>query len=106
MRGKEAGIWNEAIVANIRVLQIFSPAANPDLSKTHDGTQQNVASRKGSTKLYMNINKYLHITACSVRMQAYGNETLHASHRTIDNEPVYVYVCVCVLCAKNSNCET
>jgi hypothetical protein len=37
---------------------LSSPAAHPNLSKTHDGTPQNVASRKGGTKLYMAINMY------------------------------------------------
>jgi hypothetical protein len=42
---------------------LFSPAAHPDLSKRHDGTPQNVASRKGGTKLhghkYISTYKYL-----------------------------------------------
>jgi hypothetical protein len=42
---------------------LFSLAAHPDLSKTHGGTPQNVASQKGGTKLYIAINvstyKYL-----------------------------------------------
>jgi hypothetical protein len=36
----------------------FSPAAHHYLSKTHDGTPQNFASRKVGTKLYMAINMY------------------------------------------------
>jgi hypothetical protein len=35
---------------------LFSPVAHPNLSNTHDGTPQNVASRKGGTKLYMATN--------------------------------------------------
>jgi hypothetical protein len=46
----------------------FSPAAHPNLSKTHDGTPQNFASWKGGTKLYMAINMYLHINSCPIRM--------------------------------------
>jgi hypothetical protein len=38
---------------------LFSPAAHPNLSRTHDGTPQNFASRKRGTKLYMAINMYL-----------------------------------------------
>jgi hypothetical protein len=38
---------------------LFSLAAHPDLSKTHEGTSQNVASRKGGTKLYMTIHESL-----------------------------------------------
>jgi hypothetical protein len=65
---------------------LFPPTAHPDLSKTHDGTPQNVASRKGGTKLYMAINMYLHINPCPIRMQAYENKTLHMLDKTIDYE--------------------
>jgi hypothetical protein len=78
--------------------KLISPAAHPNLSKTHDGTPQNVASRKRGTKLYMAINMYLQINPCPVRMQAYENKTLHMLDKTIDDEPV----CVCV-CVTNSN---
>jgi hypothetical protein len=59
------------------VPQPFSPAVRPNLSKTHDGTPQNFASQKGSTKLCMAINMYLHIKPCPKRMQAYENKTTH-----------------------------
>jgi hypothetical protein len=55
--------------------KLFPPAAHSNLSKTRDGTPQNFASRKGSTKLYMAITMYLHINPCPIRMQAYGNKT-------------------------------
>jgi hypothetical protein len=64
----------------------FLNAAHPDLSKTHDGMLQNVASRKGGTKLYMTINTYLHINTCRIRMQAYENKTLQMLDKTIDDE--------------------
>jgi hypothetical protein len=53
----------------------FQPAAHPNLSKTHDGTPENFASRNGSTKLYMYINMYLQNNTCPTRMQAYQNKT-------------------------------
>jgi hypothetical protein len=34
-------------------------------------TPQNVASRKGGTKLYMAINMYLHFNTCPIKMQVY-----------------------------------
>jgi hypothetical protein len=55
--------------------ELFSPAAHPNLLKTHDGTPQYFASRKGGTKLFMTINMYLHINPCPIRMQAYENKT-------------------------------
>jgi hypothetical protein len=60
--------------------------AHHDLSKTHDGTPQNVASQKGVMKLYMAINMYLYIKTCSIRMQAYENKILHMLDKTIDDE--------------------
>jgi hypothetical protein len=51
--------------------KLFSPVAHPNLSKTHDGTPQNFASRKGGTKLYMAINMYLHTNPCPIGVQAY-----------------------------------
>jgi hypothetical protein len=74
------------ILVYFRVPQLFSPAAHPDLSNTHDGTPQNVASRKGGTKLYMTINMYLHINIRPIRIQAYENKTLHMLERTTDDE--------------------
>jgi hypothetical protein len=38
---------------------VFRNLFHPDLSKTHDGTPQIVASRKGCTKLYMAISMYV-----------------------------------------------
>jgi hypothetical protein len=64
--------------------------AYPNLSKMHDGTPQNVASRKGGTKLYMVINIYLHINPGPIRMQTYENKTFMLD-KTIDDEPVCVY---------------
>jgi hypothetical protein len=72
----------------------FSPAAYPHLSKTDDGTPQNV-SRKRGTKLNMTVNVCLHISACPVRMQTYGDKTLRMLVGTIGDDPVCV--CVCVL---------
>jgi hypothetical protein len=77
-------------------------AAHSNSSKTHNGTPQNVASRKGSTKLYMAINMYVHIATCPIRMQAYEHKILHMLNKTIDNGPM----CVCVfICFTNSNYE-
>jgi hypothetical protein len=79
---------------------LFSPAVHPKLSKTHDGTPQNIASWKGGAKLYMGINMYLHINTFTIRMQAYENKTLHMLDKIIDDEPlclsVCLSVCVCV----------
>jgi hypothetical protein len=58
--------------------------------QTHDGTPQNVASRKGGTKLYMIINTCQHINTCPTRMQAYGNKT-HMLDKTIWWTSVCVY---------------
>jgi hypothetical protein len=74
--------------------KISSSVAHPNLSKTHDGTPQNFASRKEVTKLYVAINMYLHIGPCPIRMQAYENKTKHVLNETIDDEPVCVCVCV------------
>jgi hypothetical protein len=60
--------------------------AHPNSSKTHDGTPQNFASRKGDRKLYMAININLYINTCPIRMQAYENKTLHMLDKTIDDE--------------------
>jgi hypothetical protein len=57
------------------VQQLFSPAAHPNLSKTHDGTLQHFPSRKVGTKFYMAINKCLHTNPCPTRMQAHENTT-------------------------------
>jgi hypothetical protein len=54
---------------------LFSLAAHPNLSKIHDGTPQNFASRKGGTKLCMAINMCLHINPCPFRVQTYKNRT-------------------------------
>jgi hypothetical protein len=65
---------------------LFSPAARPNLSKTHEGTPQNVAPRKWGTKLYMAINMYLHINSYPISVQAYENKTFHMLDKTIDDE--------------------
>jgi hypothetical protein len=70
---------------------LFSPAANPKLPKTHDGTPQNVASLKEGMKLYMAIDMYLHINPCPLSMQAYENKTLHTLDKINDDEPVCVH---------------
>jgi hypothetical protein len=62
---------SHVLVSYCSVPQPFSPVAHHKLSKTHDGTPQNFASRKGGTKLYLAINMYLHINPCPIRMQAY-----------------------------------
>jgi hypothetical protein len=54
---------------------IFSLAAHPNLSETHDGTPQNFASLKGDTKLYIAINMYLHISSWPISVQACENKT-------------------------------
>jgi hypothetical protein len=64
----------------------FSPAAHPDLSKAHDGTPQNVASRKEGTEVYMAINMYLHINICPKRMHTYEKKRLHVLDKTVDDE--------------------
>jgi hypothetical protein len=71
----------------------FSPAAHPNLPKTHDGTPQNVASRRGDMKQNIGINVCLHINPCPIRMQAYENKTLLTLDKTIDDDPVCVCVC-------------
>jgi hypothetical protein len=48
----------------------------------------------------MDINMYLHINPCPIRVQAYENKILHMLNKTIDDEPV----CVCV-CITNPNYE-
>jgi hypothetical protein len=68
----------------------FSPVAHPNLSETHGGTPQNVASRKVDMKLYVAINMYLHINPCPIKIQEYKPK--HMLNKTIDDEPV----CVCV----------
>jgi hypothetical protein len=40
----------------------------------HDGTPQNVASRKGGTKLYIAIKMYLRTNPSRISMQACGNK--------------------------------
>jgi hypothetical protein len=56
----------------------FSPAADPNLSKTHDGTPLNFRLTKSGYKtIYMTINMYLHTNSCPIRMQAYENKTTH-----------------------------
>jgi hypothetical protein len=64
---------------------LFSLVTYPDLSKTHDGTPQNVASRK-RVRNYVAINMYLRINTCLIRMQAYENKTLHMLNKTIGDE--------------------
>jgi hypothetical protein len=44
-----------------RYVSVLYSFYHPNLSKTHDGTPQNVATLKRSTKLYMAILVYLHI---------------------------------------------
>lgn len=55
----------------------FSPTAQPNLSKTHDGIPQNFASRKGVTKLHIAINMYQNMNSCPKRMQAYEDKTTY-----------------------------
>jgi hypothetical protein len=55
--------------------KLSSPLAHPNLSRTHDGTPQNLTSRKGGSKLYMAINMYLHINPYPLNVQAYENKT-------------------------------
>lgn len=42
--------------------------------QTHDGIPLNVATQKGNTKLYMDINIYLNVTHCPIRTQVYKNK--------------------------------
>lgn len=55
--------------------KLLSPEAYPNLSKAHDSTSQNFASRKRETKLYMAINMYKHKNNCPVKVKAYENKT-------------------------------
>jgi hypothetical protein len=43
---------------------LFSPAARPNLCKTHDAKPQILAQRKGETKLYTAVRTYLHKNPC------------------------------------------
>jgi hypothetical protein len=73
----------------------FSPAAHPDLSKTHDGTEFLL-----TTRVYETVhghNMYLQFSPCPTRMQAYENKTQHMLNETIDDELTCVCACACVL---------
>jgi hypothetical protein len=72
----------------------FSPVVHPNLSKTHDGTPQNVASRTADAKLYMAMNMYQHTNTCPIRMQAYKK-----NHYTCWMKLLMMNQCVCV-CAR------
>jgi hypothetical protein len=64
------GMWCIPVIRNL-----FSPAAHPNLLKTHDGTPQNFALQKRGTKLYKAINTYLQKKFLPYKMQAYENKT-------------------------------
>jgi hypothetical protein len=63
------------------VPQTFIHPRHTLICQTHDGTPQNIASRKGGTKLYEAINMYL-----SIRILAYENKTWRMLNKTMDDE--------------------
>jgi hypothetical protein len=52
-----------------------SPAAHPDLLKTHDGTPQTFISMRKGAQNYIAMTMYLHINSCPIRKQACENIT-------------------------------
>lgn len=78
--------------------RLFAPVTHPNLSKIHDGTTKFRLTERGHRTIH--DHKYVstvHINACPIRMQAYGNKTHHVWNKTVDAEWVFIFI-PCIYC--------